>query len=287
MFQSARARVEALSRRTREWADRQDPASLKGVAVDGWRRYRLVEGPLQSALLSLYVLVAVVPALLVMEEYLNQNPTALTHRLARHFDLNHSTVGLLQDVLSDDRTHKLGSALFAIAGALFFGLNFGRVLQLVHIRAWKLDLRPRDSDIGLYATVLLAVFGLLLLLLVTLTELHGLGPTWARILLDLGFLTLLGLFFVWAPWLLTHRLLRPRDLVPGAVLTAVGLVVLLIASSFLIEYWVNLYARDYGGLGVILALYFWMLFGSGLIIWAAAVSPALAERRSLRRARSA
>jgi membrane protein len=229
------------------------------------------------------VLVAVVPALLVMEEYLNHNPKALTHRVAHHFGLNHSTVDLLQSVFSDDRTHKLGSALFAIAGALFFGLNFGRVLQIVHIRAWKLDLRPRDSDIGRYAVVLIAVYGLLLLLLITLTELHGLGPTWARILLDLGFVTVLGLFFVWGPWFLTHRRLSARDLVPGAVLTAVGLIVLLIASSFFIEYWVNLYARDYGGLGVVLALYFWMLFASGLMIWMAAISPALAKRRNLRR----
>ena len=283
MFQSARARAEDLSRRTQEWADRQDPGSLKGVAVDGWRRYRAVEGPLQSALLSLYMLIAIIPALLVMEEYLNSNPETLTNRLVHHFGLNHSTAGFIRDVFVDDRTHRLGSALFAVAGALFFGLNLGRVMQLVHIRAWKLDLRARDSDIGLYALVLLAVYGLLLLLLLTLTELHGLGPTWARILLDLGFLTLLVVFFVSTPWLLTHRMLRPRDLVPGAVVTALGLVILLVASSFVMQFWVNLYARDYGGLGVVLALFFWLLFGSGLIVWAAAVSPGLAVRRDVRR----
>jgi len=49
-------------------------------------------------------------------------------------------------VLVDDRTHKLGSALFAIAGALFFGLNFGRVLQLVHARAWQIQLPRRLGD---------------------------------------------------------------------------------------------------------------------------------------------
>jgi membrane protein len=240
----------------------------------------MVDGPLQSALLSLYMLIAIIPALLVMEEYLNSNPAALTNQLVHHYSLNHSTAGLLRDVLVDDRTHKLGSALFAIAGALFFGLNLGRVLQLVHARAWKLDPRARQADLGLYSIVLLAVYGLLLLLLLTLTELHGLGPAWARILLDLGFLTLLVVFFVWAPWLLTHRLLKARDLVPGAVLTALGIVLLLIASSFVMEFWVNLYARDYGGLGVVLALFFWLLFGSGLIVWAASISPALAERRA-------
>jgi hypothetical protein len=74
---TAQVRIADVSRRGREWADRQDPGSLSGTAIGAWRRYRAVEGPLQSAPLSLYVLVAVLPALLVMEEYLDPHPAAL------------------------------------------------------------------------------------------------------------------------------------------------------------------------------------------------------------------
>jgi uncharacterized BrkB/YihY/UPF0761 family membrane protein len=88
---------------------------------------------------------------------------------------------------------------------------------------------------------------------------------------------------VWAPWLLTHKRITRRDLLPGAVLTAFGLVALMLISSFVMELWVNLYARDYGGFGVVLAIYFWILFSSGIIVWAASLSPALAERRDVRR----
>jgi uncharacterized BrkB/YihY/UPF0761 family membrane protein len=35
------------------------------VAIGAWRRYQAVDGPLQSALLSLSILVAIVPAVLV------------------------------------------------------------------------------------------------------------------------------------------------------------------------------------------------------------------------------
>jgi uncharacterized BrkB/YihY/UPF0761 family membrane protein len=49
------------------------------------------------------------------------------------------------------------------------------------------------------------------------------------------------------------------------------------------QFWVDLYARDYGGFGVILAIYFWILFSSGVIVWAASLSPSLAARRDLRR----
>jgi uncharacterized BrkB/YihY/UPF0761 family membrane protein len=54
-------------------------------------------------------------------------------------------------------------------------------------------------------------------------------------------------------------------------------------SSYVMEFCVDLYARDYGGLGVVLAIYFWLAIGSAVIVWAASLSPALAERRDLRR----
>ena len=50
------------------------------------------------------------------------------------------------------------------------------------------------------------------------------------------------------------------------------------------QFWVDLYARDYGGLGVVLAIYFWIAFSSAVIVWAASLSPPLSERRTLKRA---
>jgi len=282
MFQALSARTAAVSRRGREWAERQDPGSPSGVAISAWRHYRAVDGPLQSALLSLYVLVAVLPALLVMEEYLDPHPDSLANNLVHHFRLNAPTASLIHGVLDEGKAHELGSALLAIAGALVFGLGFGRVLQLVHARSWQLALPTRQTDQALYAGVLVGLYGLILLLLIQLTELKG-SPRWVVAILALGWVGLLVLFFIWAPWLLTHKLIKRRDLLPGAVVTALGLVVLMLASSYVMEFWVNLYARDYGGFGVVLAIYFWIAFSSALIVGTATLSPALAERRNLPR----
>jgi membrane protein len=276
-------RAASVSRRGQEWVERQQPDSAPGVAIDAWRRYRAVDGPLQSALLSLYVLVAVLPALLVMEEYLDPHPNALASSLVHHYGLNSATARMIHDVLGAGRAHELGSALLAIAGALFFGLGFGRVLQLVHVRAWRLPLPTKQTDQALYAIVLLGLYGLILLLLVQLTELKG-SAAWVERTLALGWMGLLVVFFVWAPWLLTHKLISRRDLLPSAVLTAVGLVVLMLVSNYVMQFWIDFYARDYGGLGVFLAIYFWLAFSSAVIVWAASLSPALAERRKLRRA---
>ena len=274
-----RERVSAVSDRAQTWIDGLDPASRKGVAVEAWRRYRAVDGPLQSALLSLYMLVAVLPALLVIEEYFDSHPAALANRLVHHYGLNAQTAELLRTVLADTRVHELGSALLAIASALFFGLGFGRVLQLVHMRAWRVSVPSRATDQGLYAAVILALYGLIVLLLFQLNELRG-SPAWVGWTLAVGWAALLALFFTWAPSLLLHRQVGRRDLLPCGVLTAVGLIVLTGVSRVVIEPWVNLYARDYGGLGVVLAIYFWIAFYSFVIVAAASLAPALAQRRT-------
>ncbi len=279
-----RAKLGAASQRGQEWVDRQDPGSGRGVAIGAWRRYRAVEGPLQTALLSLYILVAVLPALLVMEEYLDPHPNSLANSLVHHYRLNASTSELVHNVLGEGRSHELGSALIAIVSALVFGIGFGHVLQLVHARAWQLDLETGVSDQIGYGAVLAGLYGLLMLLLLQLNDFHP-GSTAVKVLLGLGWVGFLMLFFVVAPWLLTHKQVTARDLLPGAALTAFGLVALMMLSRFFMQFWVDLYARDYGGFGVVLAIYFWIAFSSAVIVWAASLSPALAERREVRHGR--
>jgi membrane protein len=279
-----RAKIGGASQRGQEWVDRQDPGSRRGVAIGAWRRYRAVEGPLQTALLSLYTLVAVLPALLVLEEYLDPHPNSLANSLVHHFRLNASTSELIHNTLGEGRSHELGSAVLAIASALVFGVGFGRVLQRVHARAWQLDLETGVADQVGYGAVLAGLYGLLMLLLVQLNDFHPRSAA-VKALLGLAWVAFLVLFFVVAPWLLAHRQVGPRDLLPGAALTALGLVALMVASRYVMQFWVNLYARDYGGLGVFLALYFWIALSSGLIVWAASLSPALAERREVRHGR--
>jgi uncharacterized BrkB/YihY/UPF0761 family membrane protein len=276
-----KTRLREVSRRGQDWVERQDPSTRSGVAIDAWRRYREVEGPLQSALLSIYILVAVLPALLVMEEYLDPHPNALANQIVHHYRLNESTSELIHNVLGAGRSHELGSALFAIAGALAFGIGFGRVLQHVHARAWRLELKTGVPDQIGYGAVLAGLYGLLMLLLLQLNELHVRAPL-VKGLLGLGWVAFLALFFVVAPWLLTHKQVSRRDLLPGACLTALALVVLMIVSNFVMQFWIDLYAQDYGGLGVVLAIYFWIAFSSAVIVGAASLSPALAARRNLR-----
>ncbi len=236
---------------------------------------------MQTALLSLYILVAVLPAVLVMQEYLDPHPNSLANSLVHHYRLNASTSELIHNVLGQGRSHELGSALIAIVSSLVFGIGFGHVLQLVHARAWGLDLPTGVFDQVGYGAVLAGIYGLLLLLLLQLNDFHP-RSTVVKAVIGLGWAAFLTLFLTLAPWLLTHKQLALRDFLPGAGVTALALVVLMVVSRFVMQYWVDLYARDYGGLGVVLAIYFWIAFSAVVIVGAASLSPALAERRRVR-----
>jgi membrane protein len=278
----SRKRVAAASKRGQEWAERQTPETAQGVAIDAWRHYRDVEGPLQSALLTLYVFVAVVPALIVLDELVAEKPGALATHIVRHYHFSATTATLVRSVLVHGRAHELQTAAIAIVGALAFGIGFGRVLQLVHLRAWGLALPSKGLKEVRHVIVLVAVYVLLLLLVVQLAELRAVAaPGWAGLALIPVWAAVLVGFFTWAPRYLTYGLISARDLLPSAVLTAVGLIVLMIASRYLMEWWVNWYAMDYGGFGVVMATFFWFGFSSAVIVWAASLAPSLATRREL------
>jgi membrane protein len=271
--------------RGRGWVERQDAASRPGTVIGWWQRYKALDAPRQSLLLTAYLFLAVFPAMLVIAEYLQSNPAALANHLVHRYGLSGSTARTLRAVLVGDETHKLGSALLAIASALFFGLGFGRVLQSVHARAWGLDIKVKTSDQARYAAVLLALVGLVLLLLVQTTELVD-TPSWDGDVIAVGWFAVLTAYFVWAPRFLTRRLLTARDLIPCAAMTALGLVALVLTSTFVMASWVDLYSKDYAGLGVFMALFFWLGIGSTIIVAAATLAPALAERRDLLRGRT-
>ena len=137
----------------------------------------------------------------------------------------------------------------------FFGLGFGRVLQLVHARSWGIDLRKNVIvDQSRYFAVLAALVLMTVLFLVQTRELTG-DPSWIGWLLDVGWLAILLGFFVWAPRELLDRRVPTRDIVPGAVFTILGFIVMRLISSLLLTHWLNWYTQTYGSLGIVMAIF--------------------------------
>jgi membrane protein len=270
----------AAAERGQLWIANQEPSSRKGATIGWVRRYQAADGQLYAVLLSAYFFLTMIPVLLVSASYAYRDPTVLAVRIEHRLGLHGQTASLFSTVMVGAGEHKLSAVAIAIIDLFFFGLGFARVYQLVQARSWGLDLRKVITDQARYAEVLAAmVFGVMLFVVQT-RELRG-QPSWIGWVLDIGWLALLLLFFVWAPRLLLHHRVPARDLLPGAVFTLIGLVGLRIVSSLLFTHWLNWYSTTYGAFGIIIAVFFWIILMGTLLVLAAALSPALAQRRDL------
>jgi membrane protein len=279
---AATVKGNSYAERGRLWAEQQHPGSVGGVGIGWFKRYMASDGQLYSVLLSAYLFLTVIPAMLVEASFVYRNPTYMADRMIHRLRLTGDTADLFRGVLIGTGQNKLLAGIVAIASVMLFGLGIGRVMQIVHARAWDIDLgKSRIKDQALYATVLLVLLAFGAVYLVEGRVLQG-HPGWISWLLAPLWLVGIIWYFVWMPQTLLHHRVSARDLLPGAVLTVAGLVGMRLISFILFTNWLNWYAKFYGGIGISMAIFFWLIVAATVLILGAALSPAMAERRDFR-----
>jgi hypothetical protein len=278
---SAREHVVHCVDRPRAWVESGSEASTRYTALSWWQHYVLIDGPLQSLLLTVYVFFAILPAILILAEYTEHNPAALADHLVNRYHLSGPAARMLDGVLVGDRAHHFRATVAAIITVLGFGIGFGRVLQLIYSRTWGLHIRQKLTDQIRFALILVVLFSLISLLLVQTNEVDAhRHQAWVNPALAPAWLLVLFGFFIWAPRYVTHGRISARDLAASAALTSLGIVFLMVVSTFAMSPWINLYiGTEYGGLGIMMALFFWLGLSASVIVLAASLSPVLAGRR--------
>ena len=274
-----RAATSAVSARGTRWVEQQEATSRRGATIGVARLYKSADMPLYAMLFTAYAFVTVIPATIALASSIYDDPAKIADRLVARLHLSGDTATLVHNVLVGAADHPFTATILAIGNLIIFGSGFGRTLQLIHARAWGVELpasRLRDQD-GSF--LVLTVFVFIVGAFLAQTVVVGTGrvtyvtaPLWAAIVAG---------YFVWAPHHLLHRRVAARSLVPGAVLVALGLVALRVSSRIVLANWMNWYAKNYGGFGIVLASYFWLLLVGCVVVVGAALAPPLALRRNL------
>jgi len=277
---AAAARAEGVTERLEAWTQAQRPHTSRGVLIGWFIRYRRADGQLYALLLAAYLFVTLLPAALAMASYADSDPGAAADNLIQRLHLKGATASLVREVLSGAGGHQLTATLIAIVSVVVFGLGIGRTLQLVFGRVWGIP--PQRSALvdNIRYFLWLMVFLLGCLLYVLEVSLLKSAANWVEWALAPFWLVGIAGFLAWTPVYLLHGRVTARQALPGAILCTVCLIGMRALSSIKLASSLNWYAKYYGGIGIVMAIFFWLVIATTILIVTSALSPAYAARHA-------
>ena len=168
---------------------------------------------------------------------------------------------------------------FGLAALAAFGVTFGSAVQTGYERVW-------DLPTARWHTMWRHVVWLAVLVAALLLFVAGPVPEDASAavttLVALGDITGTFLFFWWSQRFLLCGRIRWRALVPGAVLTALGLLGLRVFSQLVFSPLIASNAVTYGQFGTVLVLQSWLV-GVGFVVYGGALVGRLVHERLVER----
>ncbi|MFE8938252.1 YhjD/YihY/BrkB family envelope integrity protein [Streptomyces sp. NPDC000963] len=174
---------------------------------------------------------------------------------------------------------------FGLAALAAFGVTFGSAVQTGYERVWDLP-TARWHTMWRHVVWLAVLVAALLVFVAFPAPEDAPAPTTAAVALGDTLGTFL--FFWWSQRFLLCGRIRWRALLPGAVLTALGLLGLRIFSQLVFSPLIASNAVTYGQFGTVLVLQSWLV-GVGFVVYGGALVGRLVHehlvRRRLRRLR--
>jgi YihY family inner membrane protein len=272
----ARARADAWQRRH----------AVAAVPVAVARKFLDDRASSLAALIAYYAFFSLFPLLLVFVSVLGfvlENDPELR---AEVVDSTLARIPVIGDQLDDELAPLTGSTpalVIGLATALWAGLGVTVALGRAFERIWDVPRVEQRSMVGarVRGLVLLALLGVGLIASTVLAGLAiggGIGP-FAQQAGALGLaiaVNLGGALVLFA--LLTERPLNLRELLPGAVLAAVGMLLLQAAGGWYVDATITRASATYGTFALVIGLLSWFLLSAYLLLAAAELNVVLCRR---------
>jgi uncharacterized BrkB/YihY/UPF0761 family membrane protein len=197
---------------------------------------------------------------------------------AKEFGIGAAAVATAHDAVDTSSMNRYVLLLLGLGLLVWFSLGFVRALQLAYAIAWEVPrpkLRKPLWAVFIFNGLVLAVVlesGALAWLRAQLGMFGVLG-----VLATIAFQTTVG---VGVMWLLPRRATRWQELVPGAVLIAIGSQLVSLAVVFYLAPKIGRSSELYGTLGTASVLLVWLYLVARLLTSGAFLNMTLWERRN-------
>ncbi|GGR12190.1 hypothetical protein GCM10010497_12690 [Streptomyces cinereoruber] len=255
-------------------------ASPVGLAWNRGRAMELMHRAMSFAALSLLTLV---PLLIVVAAADLARGQGFARWLVQGLGVTEVSQEEVEELFGRPGQALQRTTAFGLAALAAFGVTFGSAVQTGYERVW--DLPTARWHTMWRHVVWLAVLVAALLVFVAFPAPEN-APALTTAAVALGDLLGTFLFFWWSQRFLLCGRIRWRALLPGAVLTALGLLGLRIFSQLVFSPLIASNAVTYGQFGTVLVLQSWLV-GVGFVVYGGALVGRLVHedlvRRRLRR----
>jgi membrane protein len=247
---------------------------LAGLGRAWASRFIEVQGIDRAMALAAQAFSALIPLLIVVTALVPRDDELdFADGVIEQFELAGPAAASFREAFSSTASVQEGISLFGVVLTLVSALAFSRGLQRLYEGAYRLPSRGiRGSGSGLAWLGLLAAYTGLRPVVAGLFE-----TATPQLVVSVALATL-----VWTatPYVLLGQRLALRTLLPGALMAATGLVVLVIGSAIWLPQAISSAAEQFGLIGVGFALLSWLVV-AGVVLVAAATGGAVAAERWL------
>ena len=240
------------------------------VVVGMVQRFGAISGTDRALAMGAHAFVAVVPLVMLLTSKIKvQGESVLAHRFITTYHLNGRAADAVR-ALFDAPPGASKQGWFAFGLSILFGvvtaLSLTRAMQRTFEAAWGLkSLGVKGQVFGLGGVAAILVELLLLSLIGTIIKgaVGGVFHLVVRLIVAMAFWLIIS-------WLLVGKRVAWRRLVPGAIVSGVGSVIVHFGSGVYMPHVIATNAARYGPIGITFAIMTW-LYVIGLVLVAGAV----------------